>query len=103
MTNDDGARAALIRLVDAAEATYPYVTAEHLRRLAVRDPEWAPLTHQLARHIRSLVAVVALHCDNRQHLRRDGRVEPVRLYRLNRRHPLVAAVLDQPLTANSEQ
>lgn len=96
-TNQDRER--FIRLVDAAEAAYPYVTAERLRSVASERRDWAPLTRRLAALIRQLLSEEALLCDNRERLRRDGRFQPVRLYRLNRRHLLVAEILDQAVPA----
>lgn len=84
---------AFLQLVDAAEAAYAYVTADRLRRVANSESDWQPLTRRLAALTRAALADAILLCDNRLRLRRDGTFAPIRLYRLNRRHPRVIEAL----------
>ena len=84
---------ALIELLDSAEDLYPAVTLDHLRRLARADPDWAPLTRKLSRLLSRALAADMVLSDNRTHLTRRGTFSPVRLYRLNRRHPAVIQAL----------
>jgi hypothetical protein len=83
---------AFVALVRAAEDSYPYVSLERLRRLARREPRWKHLSANLARLVEQTMASGLLLCDNRHRLSRTGAVQPIRIYRLNRRRLATSAV-----------
>lgn len=91
MSDDDPVDSldAFIELVQAAEDLYPYVSLERLRRLARRQPGWRALSPFLARRVREAVVSGLLFTDSRLRLTRSGTLEPIRIYRLNRRHARV--------------
>ena len=93
MDEPDRARR-LIALLEAAEETYPYVSLERIRRLARSRGAYDGSTRGLAGWVRAAVAEGLLLSDSRLRLTADGRFEPVQIYRLNRRHPVVARALD---------
>ena len=71
--------------------SYPYVSLARLRALA--RAEGTPSTHGLTRWIREALARGVLLSDSRLRVRRDGELEPVQIYRLNRTHPVVDEAL----------
>ena len=91
MATTPDAFAALVRLLARLEDERPYVTLDDLRA-----PGALPLDAS-ARDalIDACLADRRLFTDARQRLDpRTGALQPVRLVRLNRRHPVVAALLD---------
>jgi hypothetical protein len=84
-----------LRLVDLAEEVYPYVSADRLRALARSDPEWTPVVGLIGKLLRQAHAAGLLLSDARTRLSRSGRFSPLRIYRLNRRHPRVAELLEE--------
>jgi hypothetical protein len=82
-------------LVEATEENYPSVTVERLGRLARNHPGWKGLTGKTARLVREAVANGILLSDTRHRLTRSGAIEPIVIYRLNRRHPVVAHLADE--------
>jgi hypothetical protein len=93
MSSVDARLEALFHLFEAAEEMYPYVTVPRLRRLARAERDWAPLSGSMAALVRDALEKGALFSDKRLQLTRSGSLRAVRVYRLNRRHELVATVL----------
>jgi hypothetical protein len=89
----DGALDDFVRLMDAAEERYPYVSLERLRRLAGRDPAWSRLGGRTARLLRTALKAGMILSDSRTRVTRDGRLVPIQVYRLDRRNTRVAGVL----------
>ncbi len=84
-----------LRLVELAEEVYPYVSAGRLRTLARSDPGWTAVVGSTAALLREAVGAGYLLAETRTRLSRAGRFTPLRIYRLNRRHPRVAQLLGQ--------
>jgi hypothetical protein len=84
------------QLVELAEEVYPYVSAARLRALIRSDSAWQPLIGGIAELLRESLAAGYLLTETRTRLSRSGRFSPVRVYRLNRLHPRVAELLDDP-------
>lgn len=84
---------AFIRLVEAAEDRYPYVSAERLRRLARTETRWDSLRGELAGLTRRALADGLLLTEARTRVTRSGAFVPIRLFRLNRRNAFVALAL----------
>jgi hypothetical protein len=82
-----------IRLVEAAEEAYTYVTLERLRRLGRRGGDPSGVSASIAQHVRQGLAEGWLLSDGRTRVARGGAFRPVQIYRLDRRHKRVAGVL----------
>src|SRR5919197_5453526 len=88
-----------VRLVEATEETFLYVTVERLGRVARTQPGWKELTGKTRRLVREAAANGILLSDTRHRLTRSGAIEPIEIYRLNRRHPVVASLAHQHAAA----
>lgn len=84
----------IVSLLDATELAFPYVTLERLRSLARSEHPGARLA--IGRWLGEAIGRGVVFVDARHRVRRDGRIVPERIYRLNRTHPLVAAALADP-------
>jgi hypothetical protein len=86
-------RSLVLQLLAAAEGLYDQVTPERFRRLAREElgQGYAPETFQ--RVLREAQAAGMILTDRRLRLTRSGEVRPVRLLRLNYRHPAVITAL----------
>jgi hypothetical protein len=87
-------RAHFIRLVEVAENSYPYVTAERLRSLARSSDRWLPLAPEIGALLREALDARILLSDRRTRISRSGALRPVRIYRLNRVNPSVSQTLE---------
>jgi hypothetical protein len=79
-----------VGLVEATEENFPFVTVERLGRLARSQADWTELAGGMRRLVREALAEGILLSDTRERVTRSGAIEPIEIYRLNRRHPLVA-------------